>query len=248
MVPIPQRHVQGLVTVPKACAALVEDARNVVNAVNANYTVDDLLRFKSDDEKANLDQLTKKFAADATACYAHVKVGLLDIAAEVYMTTHPEEAATIRAQLKSNCTALATRLLLEFEGRLDKDQQNTPIVAKILAASRQAHSDLRNYLANPALRYDSLRVFTHEDEADEASIRVMHFLKYPAPDIIGQTMIEVFGGSAYAATCRKALENGETIAYGGLIDDHHGECWRAFRARSLSKALDTCGENWPATP
>ena len=80
---------------------------------------------------------------------------------------------------------------------------------------------------------DNVRIYTHEDHADEEAIRVLNYLGISSQDL-NNVYIKLFS----TQTSKECLFKSDIEPeYGPLENDHHFSCWRAYRNYKLEKTL-----------
>jgi len=211
-------------------------------------------RHKTDDldvdlgaDSGKLDTATKRYASAEASCLAHVKVTFRDVV--IYAKRDKREdrnAAKTLAKIGNNEAQLRRYLnLSQAEVEADEaDPQGSPsnIVTKILKLGAIAQTALRVHFADPTFKYQELRIYTKEDDSDEAAVRVAKLLGMNANDL-GEALLHK--DPSYATHCRDLIAKDQVPPYGGAIEVHHATCWRYYRNAKLASSLATCGANWP---
>ena len=117
-------------------------------------------------------------------------------------------------------------------------------IAPKLAALGKGYQDfLRAKAGDPAVKANDIRIFTEEDEADEAAVRVAKLLGLDASELANALLVHT--DPEFAPICSDILAKGKIPAYGGFVDPHHSPCWRQWRNQKLKAALTMCAPTWP---
>ncbi|MFO0741578.1 MAG: M48 family metalloprotease [Labilithrix sp.] len=203
----------------------------------------DAIAFGSD--SAKMDQLTKDYWAAEASCVSVANASYR--AAVRYAKEHYEDKANYAAQIAAIGTdqAKLDAYLDMSPNEIAADAADGPtpsnIALKIQGLGVKAHGALRTLFQLPA--YDSIRAFTAEDESDEAAVRIAKILGIPGEVRVNKLLS--LTQSSYATACKSKLAAGVVPEYGGIVDPHHGVCWRAYRTLELEAALKTCPATWP---
>lgn len=115
---------------------------------------------------------------------------------------------------------------------------NDPLVEKIVRGMFNAFNNKNNrYIENVKRNHEveTFRVYTTEEQADDASIRVLNFLGRE-PTSIGTFMLRWLSAEE-KQKCLLAIKGGEQIPYGTLFDRHRGDCWRYDHSIRLAETL-----------
>lgn len=89
------------------------------------------------------------------------------------------------------------------------------------------------------LQRGRLRSYTTEDQADEAAITILKFLKMnPAAMAEGLLIRAQANTPGPVQDCREKVRNGTEPRYGALDSQHHSDCWRFWRSYEFSKRYD----------
>ena len=81
--------------------------------------------------------------------------------------------------------------------------------------------------------FSKVRVFTHEDQADEVAVKILHSMGISI-HAFNEFLINNISNCNYKSDLEPA--------YGQITDIHHNGCWRAYRNRLLEEALLTSYE------
>jgi hypothetical protein len=131
------------------------------------------------------------------------------------------------------------KLALPVELRIDSDMPGASLAEKIFRADVMVRAELDALQKDPAFPIEKLRVYDSEEDADDASIRVLSAIGQD-PTGVGQFFVHHFMPSDAIERCNRALAAGESIPYGNLIDTHPATCWRYYHATQFASALAQC--------
>ncbi|MBX3232103.1 MAG: hypothetical protein KIT84_19690 [Labilithrix sp.] len=233
-------------TGPKAddCDAARDVAQQIGALVfRSGHLSRDQSTFDLGTDAARLDGLTTQYWQLEASCLAHVTMSYRDLV--LYAKRDAGEdpnAATRLAAIGADAAALDAYLEISpAEAAADATAPDRNIAEKVAALGVAAQGQLRVDLANPEV--SRIRVFTAEDDADSAAVRIGKILAID-PGALATKLLST-EDAEYAADCNEKLARDVTPAYGGFIDVHHGTCWRIFRGQKLAAALETCPETWP---
>ena len=189
------------------------------------------------EQQSELDRLSREIAADLRECLKDLPVPdggtLFDLTAE--LNEIPVEAAR-NPSSPEHAQVLAK--MLDEEKAADAADPKAPLIDRILRAEvalRARELELRN---DPRLPIDELRTFDYEEDADDASVRILASLG-DDPTGIGR-MLLASAPAELADACKKQVDGGGAVRYGRFIDPHPATCWRYYHAKELSKALAKC--------
>jgi hypothetical protein len=188
------------------------------------------------EEQANLDQLSDDVASELRSCLAALpddtKGGkILDLIG----SANGLDAATDPA---SPDHAKLLALMLPQELAADADASNTTLIDRLLAAQANIRKDLIVLHRDPAFPIDQLRVFDFEEDADDASVRVLAAM---GKDPLAATAFLVTRmPDATRTQCLADIAAHKPIPYGRFIDTHPTMCWRRYHVSQLATALSQC--------
>ena len=129
--------------------------------------------------------------------------------------------------------------MLDVEKKVDAaSMADTALADRILRAQDELLPRLAAMQEDAQFPIAQLRVFDYEEDADDASVRVLRELG-DDPLSLGGFFLSILTPEARKA-CLDDLAAGKTIAYGNLIDTHPATCWRDYHSQQLNKALDRC--------
>lgn len=90
---------------------------------------------------------------------------------------------------------------------------------------------------NKSTDYSKLRVRTFEEEADDNSMLVTHFIGED-PHGLGEFFLEkTLPNSDTKNRCREILAKGDIPGYGIFSDPHHGACYRVFHVELYNRIV-----------
>lgn len=194
-------------------------------------------------DAAQLDALTKAYQTQRASCLSHVKISFLQLAYDYRVSTDPGAAEDMKPFLTDRTKLVAYLELLPFENDYDVANPTQNILTKLFAISTKIQDAVQKELDKPDMKPEEIRVFTPEDDADEAAIRIAKLMGLDGDDLIIGLMSQT--DPTYLPTCQALVAKGEVPAYGGFIDIHHTNCWRLYRNAALKRALVSCPASWP---
>lgn len=179
-----------------------------------------LLVLATADDHMQLDSLTRAFLTDLRdVCLADSTLDLFELMAAHFGVT-PQQ---IEEQFPA-----AERMLIAGKHIIDQ--------ITILAAER--HRLMRELAAR--VQQDSgqdlttLRYFSFEEEADDATVPVLRQMGMPA-DGLG-TFFHTMLPEPALASCLGMIAADTPPPYGDLVDEHHATCWRIAHVTQLAAA------------
>ena len=222
---------------PQACtdaatqiAQLKTDVTKVLPEANQGNLVP---RALTADEQKSFDMKSLALAANLRACLPMPAAPLAYVVA--LLNSLPAEAAD---PMNARYPEVAA-LMLDVEKKIDAEAMaNTALADRMLRAQDALLPQLATLREDPQYPIAQLRVFDYEEDADDASVRVMHEIGDDPLGLAG-FFLSILTPEAKAA-CLANLAAGKTIAYGELIDTHPATCWRYYHSQQLNKALDSC--------
>lgn len=189
------------------------------------------------EQQTEIDRLSREIADDLRSCLKDLPAleggTLFDLTAE--LNKIPGEAAKDPSS-PEHAQVLAK--MLDEEKAADAADPKAPLIDRILRAEvvlRARELALRN---DPRFPIDELRTFDYEEDADDASVRILASLG-DDPTGIGR-MLLASAPAELAAACKKQVDEGGVVRFGRFIDTHPATCWRYYHAREFSKALAKC--------
>ncbi len=115
---------------------------------------------------------------------------------------------------------------------------NDPFVEKVVSGMFHAFKNKNIRHIEKVKRnhkVETFRVYTTEEQADDASIRVLNFLGRDATSI-GKFMLRWLKPEE-KEKCLLSVERGDKIPYGTLFDRHRDDCWRYDHSIRLAKTI-----------
>jgi hypothetical protein len=113
------------------------------------------------------------------------------------------------------------------------------LLDRILRATTTLTGELTSLQDDPAFPIDQIRVYDYEEDADDASVRVLKSMGTD-PTGVGLFFLSVLPQAA-RDKCVADVVAGRPIAYGRFIDTHPSTCWRYYHAKQFANALNACG-------
>jgi hypothetical protein len=137
-----------------------------------------------------------------------------------------------------------SKLLHESEESLKEKYQHVApifdaepnIVAGVFSVANSEYKRLREVQSQNSLA--GIRVYSHEEFADDEAVRVLKLTKYN-PASLGQFFLSLMEDMQPHSreTCEAILASGKVPPYGLVTDPHHAACFRVYHVRQLVKAL-----------
>ena len=187
---------------------------------------------RSDDEQADLYAQTAAIFETARSCdngqalpLAALIATLKGLPTEAVDPAHPQHE-----QLEA--------LLLEEEREIDEKSPQASLIERLILASESVRKRLLEERADPELEIGKLRVYDVEEDADDASVRVLRAIG-DDPTGVAQFLAKLIP-EQIARDCVADIEAGEPISFGDLRDQHPGVCWRLYNVERFSRALEGC--------
>ena len=223
--------------VPQACttaSAQIAQQRSAVLKVLPQADQGNLVpRALTADEQQGFDAQSLAIAASLRACLPSPVAPLAYVVA--LLNSLPPEAADPSHPRYPEVLAL----MLDAERQVDAASgAGAALADRILRAQDLLLPRLAALQEDAAFPLPQLRVFDYEEDADDASVRVLRALG-DDPLALGGFFLSILTPAARAA-CLDDLAAGRTIAYGNLIDIHPATCWRYYHSQQLNRALDQC--------
>jgi hypothetical protein len=212
---------------PAKCMAAKQERDQIRTFVSQHFSkMEGKLDFGTD--SATVDQLTKQFAADESTCLAHVKMSLQDAVNETLASDDSSSNDDVQ--------------FTQAEQDADASDPTGNVVTKILTLGRELQDSMNTLENDPQVDFQSIRVLTAEDDADESGVRILKLLGITVTQGFGLTLEQTPDDDA---ACTATINAGKIPAYAGVIDPHHSTCWRKYRNLKLEKALSSCNATWP---
>jgi hypothetical protein len=215
-------------TPPPAECALVDDAAAKLQAiVDRRLDKSDVTLPLADDSVA-AGVLSASWEDSTRKCLTSVRgpLGSLIAAGRDELTREGTGQADIDAMVP---------MLDPVDHDLDSTSTNASTIDHwftIAAARRHAMGAIVQGTDPP---YASLRFYTDENEADDAAARIVTFTGEKLDLILNPY------SPTYRTECQELLASGGKPEYGGLVDIHHGLCWRYSHIMTFGAMLrDKC--------
>jgi hypothetical protein len=129
--------------------------------------------------------------------------------------------------------------MLDVEKRVDAEANGAPIVERMMRAQADIRSELAALTRDPKFPVDQIRIFDYEEDADDASARVLASIG-DDPAGVGLFLLSASVSPEKKAECLQRVADHKPIAYGRFIDPHPATCWRYYHATQFAKALTQC--------
>jgi hypothetical protein len=205
----------------------------------------------SDAEKAELAARTRAVSDALSQCYAHAKMSLLELKVRATVSMPPADLDALVAKVLDPTTpehaeAVSKLLADPDERRLDETRGDTNTAALMSLAVSTLHEKLGKLGDAVDLPIDSIRVFDFEEDADDASVRVLRAIS-DDPTGNAQFLDTLLKDSA---ACKAMIAAGSVPQYGRFVDPHNATCYRRYHIEELARALDEgrCGESTYKAP
>ena len=230
---MPKPLMQACTDATDQIAQLKKDVAKVQPEVNQGNLVP---RALTADEQKSFDMQSVALAANLRACLLMPTAPIAYIVA--LLNSLPPEAAVPAHPRYPEVAAL----MLDVEKKIDAESmESTPLADRLLRAQDALLPRLATLQEDPQFPIAQLRVFDYEEDADDASVRVLREIG-DDPLSLGGFFLSILTPAARDA-CLNNIAAGKTIPYGNLIDTHPATCWRYYHSQQLNKALASC----PAT-
>jgi hypothetical protein len=185
-------------------------------------------------EAAELDKLATKVGDDIRACVDGVpdQPSFLQLVAK--FNGLPVESADPSNPRHGELVAIA----LPSELRIDTDMPGASLTDRVLRADAVVRAELEALQNDPTFPIEKLRVYDSEEDADDASIRVLRAIGQD-PTGVGQFFMHFLPTEA-RERCRRAVASEQNIPYGNLMDAHPATCWRYYHSTQFANGLAQC--------
>lgn len=127
--------------------------------------------------------------------------------------------------------------MLSNEVAIDANDELASLGARLLAAAEELRPTLVALRAEEKFPIAQLRVFDHQENADDASVRVLAALEQE-PTGFGNFLLTSMPEVDRTA-CLAAVE-AKTVSYGGLVEAQPSTCWRYLHVTQFATALNVC--------
>jgi hypothetical protein len=192
-------------------------------------------RLPSAAEKAELDRLTTSLLADIRACAGpNSDTSSLGIVSALTQGLSPAAAESAADPAYDQVRAG----MLDIEKQVDAQLSGGRLSDKVLRAEELVRADVVAVRSDASLNLSRVRVYDYEEDADDASMRVLSAIGSD-PVSIG-TFVLSLSKPATKAQCLADVAAGRPIGFGELYDVHPLNCWRYYHATQFKKALASC--------
>jgi hypothetical protein len=224
-----------------SCAAADNGVKQARAIYRQNVSTDDLTLILA---QPQIDQLTRLSDTTRDAlrkCYPDVKKSLLELKIEdLHVQVLVDgEAAPLERLLDPSTPEhkLVYKTLMTTQTEKDVDAKPDLTTAeRIIQVVDALHARAAVLVNDSSAPIDELRVYDLEEDADDASVRVLRAL---GDDTRGAT--ELFTSQLDdPSSCTREIANGSVPRYGRFVDPHNATCWRAFHTIDLANALARC--------
>ena len=223
---IAQAMLTAGVAPPAACALGDDEATQLQATIDRDLDKSNITLPLGDDDVATA-LLAASWEAHTTACLASVTGSLGDLVASARASLAAESAST--AELDGILPELDAS-----DRAIDARDPALPAVNRLFALTAARRSAMAAIVDAQDPTYASLRFFTEEEEADDASVRIGLATGGKIDMILNPYR------PTYRAECQALLAAGKAPEYGGFVDAHHGLCWRYQHVTELATSLATC--------
>jgi len=202
-----------------ACVAVMAGKNTAFNTLASGIALDDMKLTLKAEQLATIDTASKSAVQNAHDCFLpQPGSSLVDAlaaafgapAAALEATFLPEELAALKGSTDA----------------IDAFFQLTHFMSQRMLATQSTD------------RFDTFRVYSNEEQADDFSMTV-RALEGQEPAAIGEAMMAFLPVQAQDA-CKAKLAQGQVPNY-MLADPHHSNCYRLFHARAFAKHLQSGG-------
>lgn len=192
-------------------------------------------RLPNASEKAELDAFTTSLTADMRTCAgANSDTSSLGIISALTQGLSPAAAENpadpAYAQVRAG--------MLDIEKQVDTQMAGSRLSDKLLRAEELVRADVVAVRGDASLNLSRVRVYDYEEDADDASMRVLAAIGSDPVSIGGFALSMLKPASK--AQCLADVAAGNPIGFGDLYDVHPLHCWRYFHATQFKKALASC--------
>ena len=192
-------------------------------------------RLPSAAEKADLDGLSASLVTDMRACAgANSGTSSIGIVSAIMQQLSPAVADDPSDPAYDQVRAG----MLEIEKQVDAQMSGALLSDKILRAEELVRADVVAIRSDASLNLPRVRVYDYEEDADDASMRVLAAIGSD-PTSIGTFALSMLK-PASKAQCLADVAAGRPIDFGELYDVHPPHCWRYYHATQFKAALATC--------
>jgi hypothetical protein len=193
-------------------------------------------------EQAQLDQLSQTLVAKLQACLDPVTNPPNNLSL-MALTAGTNNLSEQSLDPNNPDHAKLLSLMLDAEKQADADLSSAPLIDRLIRAQGPIRSELVALHASTEFPVDELRVYDFEEDADDASVRVLRAIG-DDPAALGSFLANALMTPDVKTACLADLAAGRPVPFGRFIDTHPASCWRVYHINQLAKAFEAC----PATP
>lgn len=188
----------------------------------------------TDEQREQLEGSSAALIDDIKTCTAPIddRTTLAEITALINNLAH--ESIDVGHPDHAKLTALMT----DIEREIDQEMPDASGVTRVLTAEARSRAEIMKLRHDPRFPIEKIRVFDYEEDADDASARVLSAIGDDATGV-GQFLLSALSPEAQAA-CIADIQAGKPISYGQFIDTHPSICWRYYHVQQFEKALSVC--------
>jgi hypothetical protein len=190
------------------------------------------------DESAHLDQLSQELTAALKTCLDPVTTTPNDWSLMV-LTAATNNLSEQSLDTNNPDHAKLRGLMLDAEKLTDSELSSAPLIDRMLQAQAPIRSELIALRGVPAYPIDQIRVYDFEEDADDASVRILRAIG-DDPAGLASFLANGLMSPDLAASCNADLAADRPTPFGRFIDTHPASCWRIYHIRQLAKAFDVC--------
>ena len=214
------------VTPPAACAISDDDSGKLQAIVDGHLNKSDItLPLGSDDVAASV--LAADWEVQTKACFDSLEGSMADLvtAGRQLLAAQGNAPAAIDVILPD---------LDEADKSADAAVTSPKTVEHFFALAKARRAAMAAIVESKDVPFESLRFFSEEEEADDASVRIVTHLGGKVEMLLNPY------SPTYRSECKALLAAGRAPEYGGFADAHHALCWRYQHINDLAAALVSC--------
>jgi hypothetical protein len=216
------------VTPSAACAISDDDGSKLQAIVDGHLNKSDLtLPLGSDDVAASV--LAADWEVQTKACFDSLEGSMADLVAagRQLLATQGSAPDAIDAVFPA---------LDDADKAADAAVTSAKTGDHFFALAQARRAAMAKVVESQDLPYASLRFFSEEEEADDASVRIVTHLGGKVEMLLNPY------SPTYRSECKALLAAGKGPEYGGFVDAHHALCWRYQHINDFASALGACAK------
>jgi len=186
-------------------------------------------------QRAELDRLTQSILDGLVSCGGEDTLSLAFL--QALLAGLPPDAV---AEDHSRHAELVD-LMLDTELAIDAEFPEATLMARIAQVVPRLSVVLLALRADPNFPIDAIRVYDLEEDADDASARVLRAIG-DDPRGVALFLLNRLMTAEQKQECEDAIAAGEGVDYGRLRDQHLPYCWRFQHLSQLAESLEQCSE------